>query len=46
MKNKINTLFDCIRNVCDSNLERIINFLTDIISDNLHRYPAQWLGNS
>ncbi len=30
MKDKINTLFDCIRNVRDSDLERIINFIMDI----------------
>ena len=26
MKDKINTLFDCIKNLCNSDLERIINF--------------------
>ena len=27
MKDKINTLFDCIKNLCNSDLERIINFV-------------------
>lgn len=32
MKDKINTLFDCIKNLCNSDLERIINFVMGIVS--------------
>ena len=32
MKDKINMLFDCIKNLCDSDLERIINFVMGIVS--------------
>lgn len=38
MKNKMNTLFDYIRTVCDSDLERIINFVMGIISANQHLF--------
>ena len=34
MKDKINTLFDCIKNLCNSDLERIINFVMGIVSVN------------
>jgi len=34
MKNKMNTLFDYIRTVCDSDLDRILNFAKGILSAN------------
>ncbi len=36
MKNKIDTLFDYIRNLCESDIERIISFVLDIVSANQH----------
>lgn len=34
MKNKIATLFDCIKTLCESDIERIINFVLGIVSAN------------
>lgn len=34
MKNKMETLFDYIKNLCESDLDRIINFVMGIVSAN------------
>ena len=34
MKNKIATLFDCIKTLCESDIERIISFVLGIVSAN------------